>query len=68
MYRFALQIKNLQERLQMDGITQSYNVDDSITMKATKELNLILKERKGTYTLASDEAMGAGGEIKRVEE
>jgi len=37
-------------------------------MKNTKALKQLLGERKNTYSLAAAETMGAGGEIKKLEE
>lgn len=44
LYKFAKVLNEKEERTRMDGITQSYNVDDSQLMKDTKPLKELLEQ------------------------
>ena len=68
LYTFAGPLADLnEERTRIEGMTQSYNVNDSLLMKDSRELKHILDEKKNTYSLQHDEAMGNQGGIKRKE-
>jgi hypothetical protein len=58
------------ERNRLEGMTQSYNVDDSLMMKDSKELKEILENQKNTYSLQgeADGGLGNAGGIKKLDE